>query len=129
MRAEPCSANLAASFLVTVLQDKANPRQEMMMVDLLKGRCFVVLDDGDNAIGAYVLNGQGAEVWVQAAAGRPDVGFDLCDLLDDLIARHGAGFESIGFRTYRGGLVRKALRRGYEVVSREDGHIMRKKLK
>ena len=125
MRAVECSPQLAASFLASVLS-KANPGGAMDMATLLRGRCFAVLDEQENAVGAYVLRGQGAEVWVQAAAGRADI--DLCDLFDELIAKHGAGFASIGFRTYRRGLARKAVKRGYELVGVEDGYILRKNL-
>lgn len=125
MRAEPCTQQLAESFLGVVLR-KANPRGALDMGTLLRGRCFVVLDNADNAIGAYVLRGEGAEVWVQAAAGRADI--DLCDLFDELIAKHGAGFASIGFRTDRRGLARKAIKRGYELVCETEGYILRKTL-
>jgi hypothetical protein len=126
MIASPCAPDEAACHLAAILGSNANPFGTLSMGELLNGACFAVRDGGQ-VIGAYVLRGHGSEVWVQAAAGR--AGVDLCDLFDDLIAKHGAGFESIGFRTYRRGLVRKALARGYQITSRENGFTMKKAMK
>jgi hypothetical protein len=123
MIAAPCTPREAAEHLAAILGRQANPFGNLSMRELLNGACFAVRDGGQ-VIGAYVLRGQGVQVWVQAAAGR--AGVDLCDLFDDLIAKHGAGFESIGFKTYRRGLVRKALARGYQITSRENGYTMKK---
>lgn len=127
MRAAPCTPAEAARFLAPALGAKANPGGAADMAELLRGSCFLVRDEAGRGVGAYVLRGQGGEVWVQAAAGR--AGTDLAEVFDGMIEQHGAGFESIAFRTYRRGLVEKAKRRGYMVVDQSDGYILRKKLK
>jgi hypothetical protein len=129
MRAAECHHSIASAILAPVLDNKANPHGNLAMPDLLSGRAFQVVDEGGALVGAYVLRGQGTEVWVQAAAGRASA--DLSDEFDALIARHAAGFETVAFRTYRRGLVRKAIARGYHVARRTDdgGYILRKKLK
>jgi hypothetical protein len=128
MHAAPCSPIEAARLLAPVLDCKANPFGAMTMDELLTGQRFLVTDESGEPVGAYVLRGQGAEVWIQAAAGSASV--DLCDLFDELVIKHGAGFKSIAFRTYRPGLVKKAQQRGYATVNRTDdgAFIMRKKL-
>lgn len=123
MIAAPCTPVEIVDHLATILAGKPNPVGSLTMAELLDGKCFAVRDGG-RIIGAYVLRGQGGEVWIQAAAGR--AGVDLCDLFDDLIAKHGAGFQSIGFKTYRRGLVRKAQARGYRITSQQDGYTMKK---
>lgn len=123
MIATPCTPAEIVDHLATILAGKPNPVGSLTMAELMDGQCFAVRDGG-RIIGAYVLRGQGSEVWIQAAAGR--AGVDLCDLFDDLFAKHGAGFASIGFKTYRRGLVRKAQARGYQITSRQDGYTMKK---
>lgn len=126
MRVIECTAEEAAPHLGAVFSRKANPHQLEDMATLLQGcRCFLV-HDGRNIAATYALKGQGGEVWIQAAAGSARL--DLCDLLDDLAQQHGAGFQSIGFRTYRRGLVKKARDRGYHVADDTDGYTMRKEL-
>lgn len=127
MRANPCTSAEAARFLGPALGVKANPGGMVDMEEVLRGVCFLARDDAGTPVGAYVLRGQGSEVWVQAAAGWAQ--YDMCDVLDDLFERHAEGFESIAFRTYRRGLVEKAKRRGYTVASESDGYILRKSLK
>lgn len=93
------------------------------------GRCFVIEADG-RPVAGYVLQRQGDECFVLAAAGSVD--FDLTDFGLRLIEAHAAGLSSVAFQTRRPGLVRKAARLGYAVAGRvPDGHgvIMRKKLK
>ncbi len=125
MIASPCSPSEVIDHLATILDGKANPVGDTSIDELLTGVCFAVRD-GARIVGAYVLRGIGDEVWIQAAAGRAEV--DLCDLFDNLIAKHGKGFRSIGFRTFRRGLVRKAMARGYRITSQENGYTMRKAL-
>ena len=126
MRGVACEPGEVVETLLPVLGRKANPGGRPLS-EALDGQCFKVLDGAGKIVAAYVLRGQGGEVWIQAAAGRADI--DLSDVIDDLIAKHGAGFESIAFRTDRVGCVKKALRRGYRIVSTENGFTMRKKLK
>jgi hypothetical protein len=113
MIAAPCSPQFAARHLLPVLA-KANQSRTLTMGLLLDGQSYAVRDAAGAVLGVYVLKGQGDQVWIQAAAGR--AGLDLCDLFDDLIQRHGAGFASIGFQTTRRGLVRKARARGYQIT-------------
>lgn len=126
MQARRCTPEQAATILRRVTGAKPNPGGKVDIAELTDGACFAVFDRRDKVIGGYCLQGHGSEVWVQAAAGSADI--DLCDLFDDLIAKHGAGFQSIAFRTYRRGLVRKALKRGYSIVAEGDGFILRKYL-
>jgi len=115
----------AKPILHKVFRKKANPHGLSSLDELLRGsRCFHVLDDDSQVIAAYALQGRGSEIWVQAAAGSADL--DLCDLLDDLIPRHGAAFRSLGFHTYRRGLRKKAEDRGYALIDETDGYTMRK---
>ena len=127
MRARRCAHAEAEEFLGPVMGPKPNPYGALTMRELLDGVPYLVSDDDGRPVGAYVLRGQGSEVWVQAAAGRADI--DLSYLFDDLIEQHGAGFKSIAFSTHRRGLVKKALNRGFEIVESSNGYTMRKKLK
>lgn len=128
MRAEECSQEQAAQLLRPVLGSKPNPIGSLDMGALVDGRCYWVKNDAGELIGAYVLRGHDREIWIQAAAGCAHV--DLCDLFDELIPKHGPGFASIGFKTYRRGLVKKARQRGYVVEHEENGcYTMRKFLK
>lgn len=127
MRALECSPDDVMGILGRVFRPKANPHGVTDLPGLLQGcRCYRVFDDDGSAIAAYALKGQGSEIWVQAAAGSAAI--DLCDVFDDLIPRHGPGFQSIGFRTYRRGLCKKAGDRGYRVIDETDGYTMRKTL-
>lgn len=92
------------------------------------GRCFVIEQDGRTVAG-YVLQRQGDECFVLAAAGAAS--FDLTALLARLVDAHAAGLTSIGFQTRRPGLVRRAQRLGYRIVGdvpNGSGVIMRKTL-
>lgn len=122
IEARECGRGTAAAILLHYLCPKSNPHG-FGIDEITAGRCFSVMQNG-HAIGAYVLQGHGPEVWIQAAAGSANL--DLCDLFDELTRKHGAGFRSIAFKTYRRGLVKKAQERGYVVVSTDDGYTMRK---
>lgn len=127
MRASLCKPEQIADMLRSVLAGKPNPQQELTLAILTDGNCYQVQDEHGQQVGAYVLRGQGSEVWIQAAAGKGKI--DFCDLFDDLIAKHGAGFETMAFRTQRRGLVAKALRRGFEITDKNNGYTLRKFLK
>lgn len=86
------------------------------------GQCFKVMR-GNDIVAAYVLEVRGGEVWISAAAGRD--GDDLTAAIFGMIDYNAQQFDSIGFKTRRRGLVKKAQRHGYEIA----GYIMRKKLK
>lgn len=126
MRSQECSKERARLLIAPVLQAKSNP-ENLTIDDLIQGRCFQVTDDSGQEIGGYVLRGIDSEIWIQAGAGR--AGVDLCDLYEDLILRHGAGFKTIAFKTHRRGLVKKALQRGYKVENLQMGFILRKEIK
>lgn len=86
------------------------------------GTCWKIVESG--AITAALLTSEeGGALWVLIASGRSCT--DLVDIMAAHLQQHAAGrFSSIGFRTARKGLVRKAERHGYEV----EAFIMRKKL-
>ncbi len=93
------------------------------------GRCYVIEQDG-RPVAGYVLQRQGDECFVLAAAGSVD--FDLTDFGLRLIEAHAVGLASVAFQTRRPGLVKKAARLGYRIAGRvKNGHgvIMRKELK
>lgn len=89
-----------------------------------EGESFIAYADGVPFFG-YTLAVDGRELIITTAAGRSS--FDLVRALAVLVETHGKGFDSIRFHTVRPGLVRKALRLGYQVAAVIDGtHIMRK---
>lgn len=91
------------------------------------GRCFVVSHDGRD-VAAYVLQRQGSECYVLAAAGAAE--FDVTAFLAAVLEGHAVGLSSIAFQTRRPGLMRKARKYGYSVAGRvANGVIMRKELK
>jgi hypothetical protein len=100
-------------------------------IDLIakRGAAFIVFEDGSPVFG-YVLEAEGRELWVTAAAGRSD-SFDLTRALAGLAAAHGAGFDTIRGNTVRRGLVRKAEKYGYvaEGRDRDGSYILRKRIK
>lgn len=88
-----------------------------------RGQCVKVMDAGGAIVAAYIIQAQGPELWVLAAAGRAE--FDLCPVLAGLLQQQGREFDAIVFGTERPGLVKKAKREGFEVAR----YIMRKTLK
>lgn len=127
MKGFEVSIEAAKPILSGILKPKANPLGVTDLDDLLQGcRCYHVEDEKGQVVAAYALRGYDREIWVQAAAGRTDA--DLCDVLNELIPRHGAGFASMAFRTYRRGLRKKAIERGFWTADNSDGFTMRKNL-
>jgi len=88
---------------------------------LARGLCFKVMHGGA-IVGAYVLKIDGPEVWVMLAGGSASVDLSAHGL--QLIEQQSAAFDSVGFQTRRRGLVKKAIKAGYEV----HGYILRKKI-
>ncbi|PMS38457.1 hypothetical protein C0Z20_00800 [Trinickia symbiotica] len=89
-------------------------------------RCFVIRQDGRD-VAAYVLQRQGDECYVLAAAGAVD--FDLTVFGLALIEAHATGLKSVAFQTKRAGLIKKARRLGYAIAGRvANGVILRKEL-
>lgn len=86
------------------------------------GTCWKIVEGGV-ITAALLTSEEGGALWVLIAAGRSCT--DLVDVMAAHLQQHAAGrYNSIGFRTARKGLVRKAERHGYEV----EAFIMRKKL-
>jgi hypothetical protein len=86
------------------------------------GQAFILEQDGA-AIFGYTLEANGGAVFITSASGRSQ-----CDLTETglaVIEAQAAGFDTMGFKTTRRGLVKKAQRLGYEIES----YTMRKKLK
>ena len=91
------------------------------------GRCFVVSQDGRD-VASYVLQRQGDECYVLAAAGSAE--FDITAFMAAMLEGHAAGLSSIAFQTRRAGLIRKARKYGYTIAGRvANGVVMRKELK
>ena len=92
-----------------------------------RGLAFLVLEH-DLPVFGYVLEPQGRELVITAAAGRSRT--DLTRAVLVLAERQGQGFDAIRFHTVRPGLVRKARRLGYEGEQGGDGtYIMRKAMR
>ncbi|OGT05253.1 MAG: hypothetical protein A2Z65_13620 [Gallionellales bacterium RIFCSPLOWO2_02_58_13] len=88
---------------------------------IIAGCQFYILDGLPGAEMAYALRAAGSELWIQAGGGKASV--DLTALGLAAIERQAqGGFRSVGFQTRRRGLVKKAMRAGYQI----DGYIMRK---
>jgi hypothetical protein len=82
-----------------------------------------ILEQGGKPILGYTLEIDGGELFITSASGRAAV--DLVDIGLEIVEAQAAGMDSVGFKTKRRGLVKKAQSKGYKVV----GYIMRKSLK
>lgn len=92
------------------------------------GQCYRIFEEGGDTIAAYILEASGAELWIALGAGRADLDVTAVGLA--LIEAQGREFDSIGFKTRRRGLVRKAQRHGYRVDACKDGiYTLRKRIK
>lgn len=92
------------------------------------GQCFKLMDEAGAMLAAYILKTDGAELWIALGAGRADIDLTAAGLA--LIEAQGREFDSIGFKTKRRGLVRKAEKHGYKVDACHAGiYTMRKRLK
>jgi hypothetical protein len=83
---------------------------------------FIVEQDGKPLFG-YTMEVQGTNLFITSASGRAS--FDIVDVGLKIVEAQADGLESVGFVTKRRGLVKKAQKNGYEIVSYE----LRKKLK
>lgn len=101
------------------------PGQVLNIAEVLEhGTAFVACKGGVPFLG-YTLEPNGREMVLTTAAGKSDI--DLIHALSILLAAHGKEFDSIRFHTIRRGLVRRAMKYGYEVAAVVGGvHIMRK---
>jgi hypothetical protein len=86
-----------------------------------RGAAFI-LNDGSADVLGYTIEANGDEVFITAASGAAK--FDLIDAILEIVEAQAAGFKSVGFRTVRRGLVKKAQKNGYQIA----GYIMRKAL-
>jgi hypothetical protein len=86
---------------------------------------FVIEVDGMQQFGFTLAVENGTECFITSAAGRSKL--DLVEVGLKVIEgqARGLNLQSVGFRTCRKGLVKKAQKHGYEVAA----YIMRKKLK
>jgi hypothetical protein len=102
-------------------KDKADPHgrhtPEALAAMLERGACYRVTKDGVN-VAFYALEIEGREVWITAAAGRSDA--DLTAVMNEVVAVQARGFEAIVFKTWRPGLVKKAMALGYECELRKS---------
>lgn len=73
---------------------------------------------------ALALVAMGRELWIQGAGGADSADLTQAGLAACEIEARGRGLESVGFQTRRRGLVKKAIKAGYEI----DGYILRKRL-
>jgi hypothetical protein len=86
------------------------------------GSGYVIEQAGVPVMG-YTVEVDGGELFITSASGR--AAFDLVKLGLGVIEKQAAGFDSVGFKTMRRGLVKKAQKQGYRIVA----YIMRKDLK
>lgn len=103
---------------------KTDPSAQYSADDLMQqGQCWKFVEAGV-IVGAMVTAEQRAGyLWVLLAGGRSEE--DLANLIAEHMQRTAAGrYYGLAFRTVRAGLVRKAMRHGFEI----DTCVMRKKL-
>lgn len=86
------------------------------------GHAFIVEQGGAPVLG-YTLELNGGELFITSASGR--AALDLVEIGLAIVEAQAVGFDSVGFKTTRRGLVKKAQRQGYEIAA----YIMRKKIK
>ncbi|RFP36155.1 hypothetical protein [Duganella sp. BJB476] len=116
--------------LLAAIKSPKTDSEDLFRLDSLiaQGATFKIMDEGGAVVAAYVLGAYGSLLWVLAAAGKAK--FDLTAAILNLLEQQGAGFDAVGFRTERGGLVRKALRHGYHVTKKENrAYFLRKNLR
>jgi hypothetical protein len=118
-------AMLAAGW--TVKTDTSGGAEDLDYL-LSLGQCFKIFDESGMVLAAYILKINGVELWIALGAGRADI--DLTAVGLALIEAQGREFDSIGFKTRRRGLVKKAAKHGYRVDACKDGiYTLRKRIK
>jgi hypothetical protein len=118
IRAVLCDTDEARGLLASLKSRKTDQDNRFTVDEMLAhGPAFKIQGPDGEALGAYVTAPKWPLLWLSAFAGRAD--FDLTAALDALLAVQGRGFKQLGFRTERPGLMRKALRLGYQVTRRE----------
>lgn len=130
IRCEACPAEVVRALLAagwTVKTDTSGGAESLDYL-LSLGQSYRIFEDGGDTLAAYVLKVNGAELWIALGAGRADV--DLTAVGLALIEAQGREFDSIGFKTRRRGLVKKAAKHGYRVDACKDGvYTLRKRIK
>ncbi|WP_373987008.1 hypothetical protein [Duganella sp. BuS-21] len=120
MRAEACGAEEAGALLARFKSWKTDRLNRISLAQVVgSGQAYKIVTDAGEVVAAYVLAQMGVHLWIMAACGK--AAFDLTAALSALIDVQAAGFQWIGFRTERRGLVRKVARHGYEVTREEGG--------
>ena len=130
IRCKACAPDAVRAMLAAGWTDKTDTAGGAQSIDYLLslGQCFKLTDDGGEILGAYILKADGAELWIALGAGRADIDLTAAGLA--LIEAQGREFDSIGFKTKRRGLMRKAAKHGYRVAAENAGiYTMRKALK
>lgn len=98
--------------------------QGIGLLEIVRDCQFFRLQGLSGAEFGYALKVAGSELWIQAAGGAAKIDLTVLGLaLIEQQARN-AHLKSVGFQTRRRGLVRKAIKAGYQV----DGYILRKKI-
>lgn len=113
----------AADVLPLLAQAAGDDVQGLGLAEIVNGCRFFAIEQGGAVLLGYALREAGRELWIQAAGGVPGP-LDMSLVGLAAIEQQAAGFESVGFQTRRRGLVRKAIKAGYEI----DGFILRKKI-
>jgi hypothetical protein len=129
IRAVHCEASEVRHVLERAKSQRTDSTDSFCLDDLLaRGQVFKVTAPAGETVGAYVLAARGPVVWVLAAAGNAS--FDLVAAMVRLVTNQAGGFEQIGFRTERRGLVRKALTHGFQVTGRQGpAYFLRKNIR
>lgn len=128
IRAVLCDAAEAEVILAPAKSHKTDSGDLFNLGELLdQGTAYKVIAPDGPTVAAYVLMPCGSTLWITAAAGR--AAFDLVGVISALVINQAGEFDHVGFRTERAGLVRKALRLGYQVTRREGrAYFLRKNI-
>lgn len=128
IRAVMCDPADVMGYLLAIKSPKTDHADVIDLADIIaRGRTFRIVAPSGETVGAYVLAAFGPLLWVMAAGGQ--AAFDVTRAILALVEVQAAGFEEIGFRTERRGLVKKAQRHGYRVTANEGrAYFLRKSI-
>ncbi len=123
-----CNPSEVRHFLDEIKSTKTDKHNLFDLEDMIKqGQTYKVIASSGEAVGAYVLAAYDALLWVLAAGGR--AAFDLSKAMFQLIELQAKEFTYVGFRTERPGLVKKALKAGYEITEKKhEVYFLRKRI-
>lgn len=130
IRCKACEPEIVRAVLAAGWTEKTDTSNGAQDLDYLisLGQCYRLFDDSGETLAAYILKINGPELWIALGAGRADI--DLTAVGLALIEAQGREFDSIGFKTRRRGLVKKAGKHGYRVDACNDGiYTLRKRIK